>query len=81
MLTMIKRFIKIKKAVAKSLVDFLLEKLMVSDNKLKVNENLSKSLQPIILGSEMICKREAILLRAENTLKFMVKELDVLENC
>ena len=37
------RFIKIGKAVAKSLVDFRLEKLMVSDNELKMIENLEKS--------------------------------------
>ena len=53
-LAMIQRYIKIKKAVAKSLLDFGLEKLMVSD-ELKVIENLAKSPKPVILDSEMIC--------------------------
>lgn len=77
MLTMIQRFIKVKKAVFKSLVDFSLENLMLSDDELTVIENLAKSLELIVLGSEMICRREATLLTADDTLKFMVKELDV----
>ena len=44
---------------------------------LTVIENLAKSLEPIVLGSEMICRREATLLKADDTLKFMVKELYV----
>ena len=64
MLTMIQKFIKVKKAVFKSLVDFSLENLMLSDNELTVIENLAKSLEPIVLGSEMICRKEAILLTA-----------------
>ena len=77
---MIQSFIKIKKTVAKSLVHFGLEKLMVSGDELKVIENLEKSLEPIVLGSEMISRRQATLLTAEGALKFMVKELYVQEN-
>ena len=40
-------------------MDFGLEKLMVSDDELKVIENLAKSLEPIDLGSEMISRRGA----------------------
>ena len=32
---------------------------MLSDDELPVIENLSKSLEPIVLGSEMICKEAA----------------------
>ena len=65
MLTLIQRFIKVKKAVFKSLVDFSLENLILSNDELTVIENLAKSLEPIVLGSEMICKREATLFTAE----------------
>ena len=58
-------------------MDFSLENLMLSDDELTVIENLAKSLEPIVLGSKMICRREATLLTADNTLKFMIKELDV----
>ena len=52
---MIQRFIKIKKGLAKPLLDFGLEKplldfglekLMMSDDELKVIENLAKNLKP-----------------------------------
>ena len=54
---MIQRFIEVKKAVFKSLVGFSLENLMLSDDELTVIENLAKSLEPIVLGSELIGRR------------------------
>ena len=47
-------------------MDFGLEKLTVFDDALKKIENLAKSLEPIALGSEMICRKEASLLTAED---------------
>ena len=55
-------------------VNFGLEKVMVPDDELKVFENLENCFEPIVLGSEMICRREATLLTAEDTLTFMFKK-------
>ena len=74
LLAMVERFLEVKSAIIKSLVDLKVN-CELSRKEFAALENLEKVLQPVKLGAEKLCNREATLLTTEAVLNFMCSEL------
>ena len=76
LLNMLERIIKIKLPVQNALLD-LHEMITLSDQELTEISRISKSLGPIKAAMESSCKRDANLITAEVTIKFLLDELQM----
>jgi len=74
LLIMLERFLLLRDAVRKSLID-LKSDIFFTDNDLKLLSNVILALQPIKLAVETLCSENVNLYVADVTLKFMLDEL------
>lgn len=80
LLNMLERFYKLKNCVDKALIDIKSE-IKFSDSEWSSIKNLVESLEPFKLAVEALCRREATLLTAETSLKFILDKLDKQSSC
>lgn len=71
---MLERFYKLKNCVDTALIDVKSE-IKFSDLEWLSIKNLAECLEPFKLAVEALCRREASLLTAETTLKFILEKL------
>ena len=76
LLDMLERIIKIKLLVQKALLD-LGVRIDFSDLEFTQIEFLTKTLSPIKIAVEALCRRDSNLITAEATIKFLLDELNI----
>ena len=74
LLNMFERIVKIKLPVQKALLD-LQEVINLSDHEITEISRIIHSLGPIKAALEALCRRDANLITAEATIKFLLDEL------
>lgn len=74
---MLDRFLEIKSAVAKTLIDYKI-KLDITDREYTALNDIVLALQPVKAGAERLCSRDATLLSAEGVFTFIINELNEL---
>lgn len=77
LLAMLDRFLEIKSAVAKTLIDYKI-KLDITDREYTALNDIVLALQPVKAGAERLCSRDATLLSAEGVFTFIINELNEL---
>ena len=80
LLNMFERIVKIKLPVQKALLD-LHEMDNLSDQEFTVISSIIQSLGPIKAAIEALCRRDANLITAEATIKFLFDELQSSNSC
>ncbi|CAM1320522.1 Uncharacterised protein r2_g2889 [Pycnogonum litorale] len=74
---MLDRFLKLKRAIAKSFLDFDALECKLAEGDYEVISEVVQTLEPFKAGAEMICRREATtLITADGTFQFMIQELE-----
>ncbi|CAM1327206.1 ATP6V0B (predicted) [Pycnogonum litorale] len=73
---MLDRFLKLKRSIAKSLLDFDELECNLAEGDYEVISEVVQALEPFKAGADMICRREATLITADGTFKFMIQELE-----
>ena len=76
LLDMLERIIKIKLPVQKALLDLGVQ-IDLSDLEFTQIEFLTKTLSPIKIAVEALCRRDSNLITAEATIKFLLDELNI----
>lgn len=74
LLTMLERFEKLIDCVQKSLID-VKSQLTISKNEKQLISEITSTLLPIKLAVEGLCKRDATLITADATVKFMINNI------
>lgn len=74
LLEMLEKFFEIRYCVKKALID-LKSDIVFSDEDFDLLDELIRSLLPIKLAVEALCRRDANLLMADATMKFMLEKL------
>ena len=73
---MLERYLKLRRAVTKSLIDFgETQEYVMSESELELISNIVNALEPLKAAAEMICRREANLLTADDTFKYLLLEI------
>lgn len=72
LLSMLERFIQVKTALAKALID-LNSQLCISGIEFEQLDIIVRSLIPIRIGAEKLCSRDSTLLTAETIFSFMIE--------
>ena len=67
---MIKRFVKLKKSIKMSLIE-LSNDIRFSDEEFNELEDLVAALEPVKIGTEALCRRNATLISADKVTKFI----------
>ena len=75
MATMLKRFIKLKTCIQKSLLD-LKSDINFTDEEFNLIQDLQMSLDIVKAAVEALCRRDATLITADTALKLMVESLE-----
>ena len=75
MLLMIQRYLKMRKSISFALIDLNIRDT-VTDEDCSILRELAEALEPLRLGSEKICRKDATLLTAEVTFTFILNELN-----
>ncbi|GFT13645.1 BED-type domain-containing protein [Trichonephila clavipes] len=75
LLAMLEKFLEIKSAISKALIDIKEEQMMVNVEFTTVT-TIVKGLKPVKIGSEKLCSRNATLLTAEGAFSFVIGELN-----
>ncbi|GFS89091.1 uncharacterized protein TNCV_1258471 [Trichonephila clavipes] len=75
LLTMLERFLEIKSAISKALIDIKEEQMMVNV-EFETVTTIVKGLKPVKIGLEKLCSRNATLLTAESVFFFVIGELN-----
>jgi hypothetical protein len=74
MMAMIERFLLLRKAVGKALVD-LGKNMDLSEDEFELLSDLTSALKPIQLGVEALSRRDATLLTADGVFRFIFSQL------
>ena len=72
--TMIETILKVKKSVIQTLAD-LNNDFIITDQDFDTLEMIGKSLKPVKMAAEALCRRDATLLVAEGIFRFLLKQL------
>ncbi|GFV87178.1 uncharacterized protein TNCV_5113961 [Trichonephila clavipes] len=75
LLVMLERFLEIKSAISKVLIDIKEEQMMVNVDFETVT-TIVKGLKPVKIGLEKLCSQNATLLTAEGVFSFVIGELN-----
>ncbi|GFX86202.1 uncharacterized protein TNCV_2560841 [Trichonephila clavipes] len=75
LLAMLERFLEIKSAISKALIDIKEEQMMVNV-EFETVTTIVKGLKPVKIGLEKVCSRNATLLTAEGVFSFVIGELN-----
>ncbi|GFS97607.1 uncharacterized protein TNCV_4488441 [Trichonephila clavipes] len=75
LLAMLERFLEIKSAISKALIDIKEEQMMVIV-EFETVTTIVKGLKPVKIGLEKLCSRNATLLTAEGVFSFVIGELN-----
>ncbi|GFX71066.1 uncharacterized protein TNCV_3648311 [Trichonephila clavipes] len=75
LLAMLERFLEIKSAISKALIDIKEEQMMVNV-EFETVTTIVKGLKPVKIGLEKLCSRNATLLTAEGVFSFVIGELN-----
>ncbi|GFT46239.1 uncharacterized protein TNCV_3126171 [Trichonephila clavipes] len=75
LLAMLERFLEIKSAISKALIDIKEEQMMVNV-EFETVTTIVKGLKPVKIGLEKLCSRNATLLNAEGVFSFVTGELN-----
>lgn len=75
LLNMLERFYNVRLCISKALIDLESEIRFTEEEWSTIND-LKISLEPIKLGVEVLCRRDATLITAETTLRFILEKLD-----
>ncbi|GFY09447.1 uncharacterized protein TNCV_4321261 [Trichonephila clavipes] len=75
LLSMLERFLEIKSAISKALIDIKEEQMMVNV-EFETVTTVVKGLKPVKIGLEKLCSRNATLLTAEGVFSFLIGELN-----
>ena len=73
---MIKRFVKLKKSIKMSLIE-LSSDIHFSDEEFNELEDLIAALEPVKIGTEALCRRDATLISADEVTKFIYQQLNM----
>ncbi|GFX27133.1 uncharacterized protein TNCV_440391 [Trichonephila clavipes] len=79
LLAMLERFLEIKSAISKALIDIKEEQMMVNV-EFEIVTTTVKDLKPVKIRLEKLCSRNATLLTAEGVFSFVIGELNE-QNC
>ena len=72
--TMIETILKVKKSVIQTLAD-LNNDFVITDQDFDILEMIGKSLKPVKIAAEALCRRDATLLVAEGIFRFLLEQL------
>ncbi|GFS80610.1 uncharacterized protein TNCV_3870311 [Trichonephila clavipes] len=75
LLAILERFLEIKSAISKALIDIKEEQMMVNV-EFETMTTIVKGLKPVKIGLEKLCSRNATLLTAEGVFSFVIGELN-----
>ncbi|GFS82335.1 uncharacterized protein TNCV_3340501 [Trichonephila clavipes] len=75
LLAMLERFLEIKSAISKALIDIKEEQIMVNV-EFETVTTIAADLKPVKIGLEKLCSRNATLLTAEGVFSFVIGELN-----
>ncbi|GFV01744.1 uncharacterized protein TNCV_2704381 [Trichonephila clavipes] len=75
LLAILARFLEIKSAISKALIDIKEEQMMVNV-EFETVTTIVKGLKPVKIGLEKLCSRNATLLTAEGVFSFVIGELN-----
>ena len=75
LLKMLERIVKLRIPVHKALLDLNID-IKLNDEEFQQINNIVQALDPIKLAVEALCKREANLITAEATIKFLFDEIE-----
>ena len=70
------RIIRIKLPIQKALLDLGDENINISDQEIEVISSNVEALNPIKIALEAICRRDANLITAEATVRFLLDEIN-----
>ena len=73
---MIKRFVRLKKSIKISLIE-LSSDIHFSDEEFNELEDLIAALEPVKIGTEALCRRDATLISADEVTKFIYQQLNM----
>ncbi|KAI6650697.1 hypothetical protein LOD99_7748 [Oopsacas minuta] len=74
---MLERIVKIKKPVQKALLDLEIG-ININDDELTHILIIVKTLDPLKLAVEVLCRRDANFISAEATIKFLLEEIQII---
>jgi hypothetical protein len=80
LLTMLKRFLKMKGIVPKALIDYQQSSLFLSDGELFLIKELVEALDVVECSTRALCQRDATLSSADQVFKFMIGKLRGLDS-
>ncbi|GFU85781.1 uncharacterized protein TNCV_1069261 [Trichonephila clavipes] len=75
LLAMLERFLEIKSAISKALID-IKEEQMMGNVEFETVTTIVKVLKTVKIGLEKLCSRNATLLTAEGVFSFVIGELN-----
>lgn len=75
LVNMLERFYCVRSCISKALID-LRSKIQFTEIEWLAIHDLKNTLEPIKLGVEVLCRRDATLITAETTLRFILEKLD-----
>ena len=73
---MINRFVELKKSIKMSLTE-LSSDIYFSDEEFNELEDLNAAPEPVKIGAEVFCRRDAILISADEVTKFIYQQLNM----
>lgn len=72
---MLERFYIVRLCISKALIDLRSQIRFIETEWFAIND-LKNSLEPVKLGVEVLCRRNATLITVETTIQFILKKLD-----
>lgn len=75
LINMLERFYSVRLCISKALIDLRSEIQFTETEWFAIND-LKNSLEPVKLGVEILCRRDATLITAETTLRFILEKLN-----
>ena len=76
LVNMLERIIQIKLPIQKALLDLGYEDINIRDQEIEVISSIVEAINPIKIALEAICRRDANLITAEATVKFLLDEMN-----
>ncbi|GFX26589.1 uncharacterized protein TNCV_4536011 [Trichonephila clavipes] len=73
LMAMLERFLEIKSAILKALID-IKEEQMITNVEFETVTTIVTGLKPVEIGLEKLCSRNATLLTAEGVFSFVIGE-------
>ena len=75
LINMLERIIRIKLPIQKALLDLGVEDINIVDQEFEVISSIVEALKPIRIALDALCRRDANLITAEATVKFVLDEI------